>query len=128
MTTRENLRALTCETLRLRLAQVHLSQVGKKEVLVERLFQHLQVSERAGEEDGSDSDSSTSTVDSGEAAHVDLRPEATPPSKTKHRRMHRPAPAGSAVGGIASAVVRKPTAGLPATTLCNFYPGTATKP
>ena len=64
MTTRENLRALTCETLRLRLAQVHLSQVGKKEVLVERLFQHLQVSERAGEEDGSDSDSSTSTVDS----------------------------------------------------------------
>ena len=28
-----------------------------------------------------------------------------------------PAPAGSAVGGIASAVVRKPTAGLPATTL-----------
>ena len=36
MTTRENLRALTCETLRLRLAQVHLSQAGKKEVLVER--------------------------------------------------------------------------------------------
>eukprot|EP00731_Ephydatia_muelleri_P036603 Em0288g2a len=117
MTTRKNLRALTCEMLRLRLAQVHLSQVGKKEVLVERLFQHLLVSERAGEEDGSDSDSSTSTVDSGEAAHVDLRPEATPPSKTKHRRTHRPAPAGSAVGGIASAVVRKPTAGLPATTL-----------
>ena len=47
----------------MRLAQVHLSQVGKKEVLVERLFQHLQVSERAGE-DGSDSDSSTSAVDS----------------------------------------------------------------
>ncbi|KAL5509660.1 hypothetical protein EMCRGX_G005062 [Ephydatia muelleri] len=39
------------------------NNVGKKEVLVERLFQHLQVSERAGE-DGSDSDSSTSAVDS----------------------------------------------------------------
>ena len=114
MTTRENLRALNCETLRLRLAQGHLSQVGKKEVLVERLFQHLQASERAGEEDGSDSDSSISTV---ESAHVDSQPEVTPPTKSKHRRTHRPAPAGSAVGGIASAAVRKPTAGLPATTL-----------
>ena len=32
---------------------------GKKDVLVERLFQHLQESERAGEDVGSDSDSST---------------------------------------------------------------------
>ena len=114
MTTRENLRALNCETLRLRLAQGHLSQVGKKEVLVERLFQHLQASERAGEEDGSESDSSISTV---ESAHIDSQPEVTPLTKSKHRRTHRPAPAGSAVGGIASAAVRKPTAGLPATTL-----------
>ena len=40
-----------------------------------------------------------------------------PSSKTKHRRTYRPAPAGSAVGGIASTVVHKPTAGLSATTL-----------
>ena len=42
MTTRENLRTLTCEALHLRLAQKYLSPVRKKGVLVERLFQQLQ--------------------------------------------------------------------------------------
>ncbi|KAL5515615.1 hypothetical protein EMCRGX_G000806 [Ephydatia muelleri] len=46
VTTRENLRTLICEALRLRLVQKrHLSPVGKKDVLVERLFQLLQESD-----------------------------------------------------------------------------------
>ena len=52
MTTRESLRTLTCEALRLHLTQKHLSPVRKKDTLVEHLFQHLQESERAGEDVG----------------------------------------------------------------------------
>ena len=68
---------------------------------MERLFQHLNQPVRADEEDGSESDSSPSTDD------------ATPPAKG---RAHHLAPAGSTVGGIATVVARKPTAGLPTTT------------
>ncbi|KAL5457463.1 hypothetical protein EMCRGX_G034726 [Ephydatia muelleri] len=78
-----------------------LPQVGNKDLLVERLFQHLNQPVRADEEDGSESDSSPSTDD------------ATPPAKG---RAHHLAPAGSTVGGIATVVARKPTAGLPTTT------------
>ena len=101
MSTKKSLQKLTCEVLRLRLAQAALPQVGNKDVLVERLFHHLNQPVRADEEDGSESDSSPSTDD------------ATPPAKG---RAHRLAPAGSTVGGIATVVARKPTAGLPTTT------------
>ena len=50
MTTRESLRTLTCEALRLHLTQKHLSLVRKKDMLVEHLFQHLQESEQVGED------------------------------------------------------------------------------
>ena len=101
MSTKKTLQKLTCEVLRFRLAQAALPQVGNKDVLVERLFQHLNQPVRADEEDGSKSDSSPSTDD------------ATPPVKG---RAHRLAPTGSTVGGIAIVVARKPTAGLPTTT------------
>eukprot|EP00731_Ephydatia_muelleri_P027572 Em0019g445a len=53
------------------------------------LFQHLQESEQACEEDGSDSDSSTLTNESHHLA-VDLQPEATPPPKARHwRTLHQ---------------------------------------
>ncbi|KAL5474865.1 hypothetical protein EMCRGX_G026888 [Ephydatia muelleri] len=47
------------------------------------LFQHLQESELACKEDGSDSDSSTLTNESHHLA-IDLQPEATPPPKARH--------------------------------------------
>jgi hypothetical protein len=89
MSTKKTLQKLTCEVLRLRLAQAALPQVGNKDVLVEHLFHHLNQPVRADEEDGSESDSSPSTDD------------ATPPAKG---RAHRLAPAGSTVGGIATVV------------------------
>ncbi|KAL5486695.1 hypothetical protein EMCRGX_G019209 [Ephydatia muelleri] len=101
MSTKKTLQKLTCEVLRLRLAQAALPQVGNKDVLVERLFQHLNQPVRADEENGSESDSSPSTDD------------AMPPAKGC---AHRLAPAGLTVGGIATVVARKPTAGLPTTT------------
>eukprot|EP00731_Ephydatia_muelleri_P034717 Em0073g14a len=53
------------------------------------LFQHLQESELACKEDGSDSDSSTLTNESHHLA-IDLQPEATPPPKARHwRTLHQ---------------------------------------
>eukprot|EP00731_Ephydatia_muelleri_P004630 Em0002g806a len=69
----------------------------------------------AGKDVGSDFDSLTSTNKSRHLA-VDLRPEGMPLLKARHRPPGT-SPADSAVGGIASTVAQKPTAGLPTTTL-----------
>ena len=78
-------------------------------LLVERLFQHLQNPSERARMSAEPRHQPTNPI-------INSRPDATPPPKARHRPAHRPAPGGLAVGGIASTVVRNPQLGLISTT------------